>query len=111
MPKSEGMNKPDNKTEAKTETKNTVENPFPWTLPAPEVFTQMLRDQIARTQGIMEELAVYENVAMQRARTAVHDLAKLATDSLGYMSQLSAEWRKLAVDAGRRAAETLGAKA
>ena len=111
MPKSEGMNKTEAKPDAKTETTKTVENPFPWTLPAPEVFTQMMRDQIARTQGLMEELAVYENVAVQRARTAVHDLAKLATDSLGYMAQLSAEWRKLAVDASRRASESFGGKA
>ena len=109
MPKSERMNKPDNKTEAKTEAKTetpkAVENPFPWTLPAPEVFTQMMRDQIARTQGLMDELAVYESVAVQRARTAVADLAKLASDSIGYVSQLSAEWRKVALDAGKRAAE------
>ena len=77
MPKSEGMNKPDNKTEAKTEAPKTVENPFPWTLPAPEVFTQMLRDQIARTQGIMEELAVYEHVAVLDRRH-VHEAGWLS---------------------------------
>jgi hypothetical protein len=64
-----------------------------------------MRDQIARTQGLMDELAVYEGVAMQRARTAVNDLAKLASDSIGYAAQLSAEWRKMALDAGRRAAD------
>lgn len=84
--------------------------PLPFALPTPEAFTQMMRDQIARTQGMMDELAVYEGVAMQRARTAVNDLAKLATDSIGYMAQLSAEWRKLALDAGRRAADAFGPK-
>ena len=84
--------------------------PLPFQLPTPEAFSQMMRDQIARTQGLMEELSVYEGVAMQRARTAVHDLAKLASDSIGYMSQLSAEWRKLALDAGKRAADAFGPK-
>lgn len=84
--------------------------PLPFQLPTPEAFTQMMRDQIARTQSLMEELAVYEGVAMQRARTAVHDLAKLASDSIGYASQLSAEWRKMALDAGRRAADAFAPK-
>ncbi|KAB2902082.1 MAG: hypothetical protein F9K40_07970 [Kofleriaceae bacterium] len=84
--------------------------PLPFTLPTPEAFTQMMRDQIARTQGLMDELAVYESVAMQRARTAVNDLAKLATDSIGYMAQLSAEWRKLALEAGRRATDAFAPK-
>jgi hypothetical protein len=82
--------------------------PLPFPLPTPEAFTQMMKDQIARTQGLMDELAVYEGVAMQRARTAVNDLAKLASDSIGYMAQLSAEWRKVALDAGRRATEAFG---
>ncbi len=84
--------------------------PLPFTLPTPEAFGQMVRDHIARTQGMMEELAVYEGVAVQRARTAVNDLARLTADSLGYMSQLSAEWRKLALDAGRRAADAVAPK-
>ena len=84
--------------------------PLPFPLPTPEAFTQIMKDQIARTQNIMEELAVYEGVAMQRARTAVSDLAKLASDSIGYMAQLSAEWRKMALDAGRRAADAFAPK-
>lgn len=79
--------------------------PLPFTLPTPEVFTQLMRDQIARTQALMDELAVYEGVAQQRARTAVNDLAKMAADSIGYFAQLSAEWRKVALDAGRRATD------
>jgi hypothetical protein len=47
---------------------------------------------------------------MQRARTAVNDLAKLASDSIGYAAQLSAEWRKMALDAGRRAADAFAPK-
>ncbi len=84
--------------------------PLPFALPTPEAFTQLVRDQIARTQGLMEELSVYEGVAVQRARTAVGDLAKLTTDSIGYMAQLTAEWRKMALDAGRRAADAFGPK-
>lgn len=97
-------------TEQKAAPRAPWDIPLPFQLPTPEAFSQMMRDQIARTQGLMEELSVYESVAMQRARTAVHDLAKLASDSIGYMSQLSAEWRKLALDAGKRAADAFGPK-
>lgn len=95
-------------SQAKAEPRAPWDLPLPFPMPTPEAFTQMLRDQIARSQGIMDELAVYESVAMQRARTAVGDLAKLASDSIGYMAQLSAEWRKLALDASRRAADAFG---
>ena len=95
--------------------------PMPWEIPmfgpdafargqeafarGQQVFAQMMQEQIARTQKVMDELAGYEAVAVQRARTAVVDLAKLATDSLDYCAKLSAEWRKVAVDTGRRAAD------
>ncbi len=92
-------------SQAKAEPRAPWDLPLPFTLPTPEAFSQMVRDQIARTQGLMDELAVYEGVAMQRARTAVNDLAKLTSDSIGYVAQLSAEWRKLAIDAGRRATD------
>jgi hypothetical protein len=96
--------------QAKAEPRAPWDLPLPFPLPTPEAFTQMMRDQIARTQGLMEELAVYEGVAVQRARTAVGDLAKLASDSIGYMAQLSNEWRRLALDAGRRAADAFAPK-
>jgi hypothetical protein len=108
-PKTETSNS-QNTAEPKAAPRAPWDIPLPFPLPTPEAFTQMMKDQIARTQNIMEELAVYEGVAMQRARTAVNDLAKLASDSIGYMAQLSAEWRKMALDAGRRAADAFAPK-
>ena len=57
------------------------------------------------------ELAGYEAVAVERARAAVSDLARLATDSLEYGVRLSAEWRKLAVDTTRRVVEQTAPRA
>src|SRR5689334_16611021 len=108
-PKTETPNA-SNTAEPKAAPRAPWDLPLPFPLPTPDAFTQMMKDQIARTQNIMEELAVYEGVAMQRARTAVNDLAKLASDSIGYMAQLSAEWRKMALDAGRRAADAFAPK-
>ncbi len=101
--------------------------PMPWELPmfggeaftrgqemfarGQEVFAQLVHEQIARTQKVMEELAGFEAVATQRARAAVSDLAKLTTDSLDYCAKLSAEWRKGAADTGRRAVEQMSPRA
>ena len=75
-----------------------------------EAFTQVMHEQIARTQKVMDELAGYEAVAVQRAREAVADLTKLATDSIDYCAKLSSEWRKLAVETGKRAADQAKAR-
>lgn len=89
------------------------ELPFapPFAMPVPEVFGQMMRDQIARTQAVMTELAGYEGQAIARARTAVDDLAKLAGDSIGYVGQLAAEWRRLSIETMQRTAEAFAPKA
>lgn len=88
------------------------EIPFaPFAMPVPDVFSQMMRDQIARTQAAMNELAVYEGVAVQRARTAVDDLARLASDSIGYVGQLAAEWRKLSLETMQRTADAFAPRA
>ncbi len=122
------------KTDAKTETPKTESAqaaagkaeaprfPMPWELPwmtggheafarGQEMFSQLMSEQLARTQKVMDELASYEAVAAQRARAAVADLAKLVTDSLDYCAKLSAEWRKAAVDGGRRAVEHVAPRA
>lgn len=92
-------------------------NPFaavganPFAMPVPEVFGQLVRDQIARTQALMNELAVHEGVAVQRARTAVDDLARLTTDSIGYLAQLAGEWRKLSLETMQRTADAFAPRA
>ena len=78
-----------NKTETpKTETAGTKTEapkaelprfPMPWELPwmtaghevfarGQEMFAQAMKDQISRTQKVMDELAGYESVAVDRAR-------------------------------------------
>jgi hypothetical protein len=122
------------KTDAKTETPKTdtaqaaagkpeaPRFPMPWELPwmtggheafarGQEMFSQLMNEQIARTQKVMDEFANYEAVAAQRARAAVADLAKLATDSLDYCAKVTAEWRKVAVDNGRKAVEQVAPRA
>ena len=41
------------------------------------------------------------------SRKAIDEMAKLSRDSVDYFGQLSAEWRKLTLEATRKAAELL----
>lgn len=98
---------------AQSRARSPWELPFaaPFGMPVPEVFSQLMRDQIARTQAIMSELSAHEGVAAQRARTAVDDLARLASDSIGYVGQLTAEWRRLSIEAMQRTADAFAPRA
>lgn len=99
-------------TTASTATKAKSPFDFPFAMPVmPDVFGQMMRDQIARTHAVMGELATYEGVAIARARTAVDELARLAGDSITYFGQLSNEWRKLSLEAVQRTADAFAPKA
>jgi len=86
--------------------------PFPWDLAGtPDGFARLIEDQVERSRAIVDELAVYEGVAMQRARVAIEDLARLTVDTIDYTARIAAEWRKLAIDAGRRTVEAMAPRA
>jgi hypothetical protein len=59
--------------------------------------------------GYWDELSAFENAMYERTRAASADLAALAAESIAYVSALSAEWRKMSIDATRRMAETFKA--
>lgn len=119
VPKVSGTEESEMSKQAETNTtaQSTAQKPrspfeLPFAMPVmPEAFGQLMRDQIVRTQAIMGELANYEGVAIARARTAVDELSRLAGDSLTYFGQLSAEWRKLSIEAMQRTAEAFTPKA
>lgn len=96
------------KTAPKTEAPKSpprLELPF-------EQWQQMARDNLVRIQSTInaywDEVAAYENAMYERARAATNDLAALAQESIQYVSAMTAEWRKMSVDATRRVAETFG---
>ena len=71
----------------------------------PEAFAGYAREHLARLDAWMRELAVMEQAMVARARATTQQLAQLTSDSIDYVAQLSAEWRKLAVDVTRRASD------
>jgi hypothetical protein len=96
------------KTDAKTETpKQDAKAADPlFGLPfTPDAFAAYSREHLARLEAWMRELAQLEETMVTRARATTAQLAQLTQDSLDYVAQLSAEWRKLAMDVTRRASD------
>jgi len=77
----------------------------------PDAFASYAREHMARLETWMKELSTLEDAMMARARSTTQQLAKLAQDSIEYAAQLSAEWRKLAMDVTRRASDIVVPKA
>lgn len=78
---------------------------------SPDAFASYAREHLARMETWVRELAVLEDAMIARARATTAQLAQLTQDSLDYVAQLSAEWRKLAVDVTRRANDIVLPKA
>lgn len=73
-------------------------------------WTQAARENLNRLQTTInaywDELATYENAMYERARAASADLANLAQESIQYAAALSAEWRKMGIEATRKMTDT-----
>jgi len=68
-------------------------------------FAPWMRDHAARLAAISEEVASFEKAMTERAKVGAADFAQLVKDSIDYMTQVGAEWRKIAIDTARRAAD------
>jgi flagellar biosynthesis component FlhA len=64
-------------------------------------------EQLARMELAYGEVARMQEQSLEQSRHAVDEMAKLTKDSFNYFGQLSAEWRKLSLEATRKAAEFL----
>ncbi len=70
-------------------------------------WTKVLGDTVARLELAGAEVARLQEHALEQNRVAIDEMAKLSKESFNYFGQLSAEWRKLTLDATRKAAELL----
>ena len=67
-----------------------------------QAFTKMMGDAQARTQAFIDEYAALESQMYARAKQAIDTWAQLAQDALTYSAQLSAQARKLGLEAARK---------
>jgi hypothetical protein len=77
----------------------------------PDAFATYAREHLARMEAWMKELSSLEAAMVARARSTTAQLAQLTQDTIDYVAQLSAEWRKLAVDVTKRASDIVVPKA
>lgn len=76
-----------------------------------EAWSKMADDSIARTTAFYAEMDKLEAKGIERAESAIHEMAKLTKDSLAYTAQVSAEWRKLSLESYQRATDALAHEA
>ncbi|APR79985.1 Hypothetical protein A7982_05332 [Minicystis rosea] len=66
---------------------------------------KMVDEQLARTELMFGEVARLQEQSLEQSRHAIDEMAKLTKDSINYFAQLSAEWRKLTIDAAKKSAD------
>ncbi|MBX3156268.1 MAG: hypothetical protein KF773_09740 [Deltaproteobacteria bacterium] len=67
-----------------------------------QTFQKMMAESFGRAQAFADQYAAFEAQMVTRANTAVQGWAQLAQDAIAYSAQLSAEARRLTLDAARR---------
>ena len=69
-----------------------------------ELFQRQVAESMGRMTAGFEELAKMEHQATAHARTALTDLARVSQEGLNQATALSAEWRKLSLEAFQKGA-------
>lgn len=67
-----------------------------------QAFHKMMTDAQGRIQSFADELATMESQMYARAKQAIETWAQLAEDALTYSAQLSAQARRLGLEAARK---------
>ena len=69
---------------------------------AQQAFHKMMAESFGRAQAFVDEYVALETQLTSRAQGAIDSWAQLAHDALTYSTQLSAQARKLGVEAARK---------
>ena len=99
-----------------SETKNTANPPKSTSIPTPfgafdpmaaftasqQAMHDLWADTHARAHAFVDEYAQLEAQMMARAKQAIETWAQLAQDALAYSAQLSAQARKLGLEAAKK---------
>lgn len=68
-----------------------------------QFFSKVIGDQGTRVESMMNEYARVEQKGAEQAKQAMDEWMKIATASMSYGMELSEQWRKLSMEATRRA--------
>jgi len=70
---------------------------------AQDAWKKMVDDHVTRVEELHAQIARVESQTTERTREAIDEVARMSKETLGYAGQLSAEWRKLTLEATRNA--------
>ena len=68
-------------------------------------------DQAGRLEQLYAQAAKYEGQAVAQVTATVDEVARLSKDTFSYYGQLSAEWRKLTLEAAKKTTERFTSQA
>ena len=75
-----------------------------------DAWNKMVTEQTDRITAMYDEFSKLETKGFEQTRNAFEETNKLFKSSLEYQMQLASEWRKLALETTRRAAEMMSLK-
>ena len=75
-----------------------------------DAWNKMVNEQTDRIAAMYDEVSKLETKGFEQTRAAIEESNKLMRSSLEYQMQLAGEWRKLALETTRRAAEMMALK-
>lgn len=67
--------------------------------------SSVLEQQLARMEAWFDDLARVEEKSIESAQRAIDESSKLMKETLAYSAKMRTEWRNLALQTSRRAAE------
>lgn len=68
-------------------------------------------DHVSRVNAVVTEANKLEQKNVEQFTNAVDEVAKLTRENLAYATQLAAEWRKLSLEATKKAASFVNPQA
>jgi hypothetical protein len=89
------------------ETAAQTTRPLPPLVETFGAFRRFAEENAARMTAYGDEVARLEHEGSGRVTEALDEYARLLKESLRYGAQMAAEWRKLAVEAAKRTAESM----
>ena len=86
-------------------------NPFLQSQQFLDLWVKSTQEQIARMDQMAEQLHKVQAQGVERTREAIDESARLMKETLNYSVQLQTEWRKITLDATKKAADIVTPKA
>jgi hypothetical protein len=72
-----------------------------------DAWRKAFADQADRVEAVFGEMAKFEEKGLEHATNNMEEATRLAKVSMAYATELSAQWRKLFVDATKRTADAI----